>query len=176
MPIYILEPKASTIKLPIIATPGHGSNGKQGVCGVDTTGVDRYKCDFAHQMAEAGHLVFCPDLAGFGERREEKGLDDVTKSSCNNINLAAIALGLSLQAINLNDLTALIDYVCAYDCVNIDKLTCLGFSGGAWQLWIAAMDDRIKTALVKSYFHGFRDPLLKQNLCGCNFVPGFWES
>ena len=176
MPIYVLEPRLNSMKLPIIAIPGHGSNGKQGVCGVDDTGLANYKCDFAHQMACAGHVVFCPDLAGFGERREEREQDDVSKSSCNNINFAAIALGMSLQAIFLNDLTALVDYVHTYNGVDVSKLVCMGFSGGAWQtLWLAAMDDRIKTALVTGYFHGFRNQLFKSNFCGCNFVPGFWE-
>ncbi|MCL2415682.1 MAG: dienelactone hydrolase family protein [Defluviitaleaceae bacterium] len=176
MPFYILTPKTEGVKIPVIAIAGHGSNGKEGVCGADNTGVGKYKNDYGRQMAQAGYLVFAPDLAGFGERREEKEQSDILKSSCNDINFAAIAAGLSLQAINLNDIAALTDYIFDYENCDPSKLVCMGFSGGGWQtLWAAAMDERIKTALVAGYFHGFRDPLLKNNLCGCNFVPKFWE-
>jgi len=175
MPVYVLMPKGKGEKPPIIAIPGHGSNGKEGVCGAFK--INRhYNHDYAIALARAGFAVFCPDLAGMGERREAREADNPAKSSCTDLNLAAIALGISLQAVHLHDLRALVDYI--FDCDNIDKdkLAAIGFSGGGWQtLWAAAMDERIKTACICGYVHGFGESILGRHACGCNFIPGLWE-
>jgi len=53
----------------------------------------------------------------------------------------------------------------------------MGFSGGGMQtLWAAAMDDRIKQAIISGYMYGYRDSLLILNgNCSCNYVPHLWE-
>ena len=43
-------------------------------------------------------------------------------------------------------------------------------------LWIAALDDRIKQAIISGYLYGVRDSLLILNgNCSCNYVPHLWE-
>ena len=43
-------------------------------------------------------------------------------------------------------------------------------------LWFAALDERVRCAVVSGYLYGYKDSLLK--LCGncsCNYVPHLWE-
>lgn len=58
-----------------------------------------------------------------------------------------------------------------------ERLGCCGLSGGGMQtIWLTAMDDRIKCAVVSGYFYGYLDSLLKMpHNCGCNFVPDLWN-
>ena len=43
-------------------------------------------------------------------------------------------------------------------------------------LWSAAMDQRIKKALISGYMYGAADSLLvMNNNCSCNYVPDLWD-
>ncbi len=53
---------------------------------------------------------------------------------------------------------------------------CAGLSGGGLQtLWAAALDERIRCAVVSGYMYGFKESLLDINCCQCNFVPHLYE-
>ena len=75
------------------------------------------------------------------------------------------------------DLMRLIDYAEERGQWRTDNLGCLGFSGGGMQtLWLAALDDRVKMAVISGYMYGYKDALLKLNgNCSCNYVPGLWK-
>ena len=52
----------------------------------------------------------------------------------------------------------------------------MGFSGGAYTTWwLSALDDRVGMAVGSGFFHGFKDTILYNNRCGCNFVPNMWR-
>lgn len=125
--------------------------------------------------------MFCPDARGFGERREW-GLqgaegEDMTHSTCSQLNRMAICLGLSLGGMWVWDLQRLIDYIETRTDCDVSRLGCVGMSGGGYQtLMLTAMDDRIKCAVVSGYFYGVRDALLKlSNNCDCNYIPNLWR-
>jgi hypothetical protein len=43
-------------------------------------------------------------------------------------------------------------------------------------LWAAALDKRIKCAVISGYFYGYKEALLMRPYnCSCNFVPRLWE-
>ncbi|HEY3233893.1 MAG TPA: hypothetical protein VGJ84_04220, partial [Polyangiaceae bacterium] len=58
------------------------------------------------------------------------------------------------------------------------RIGCAGLSGGGLQtLNLAAMDRRVKAAVVSGYFYGVKESLLILNSnCVCNLVPHLWES
>ena len=90
----------------------------------------------------------------------------------------AISLGFSLTGMWTWDLKCLIDYIETRDDCDSNKIGCGGLSGGGLQtLWITAMDERIKCAIVSGYFYGYKDSLLRlSGNCGCNYVPHLWEN
>jgi len=188
MPLYVLIPddlKAEEKRPCVIAPHGHGSGGKYAVAGnTDIPGmkeqIEKYNYDYGLKFVKRGYIVFCNDARAAGERREsmQQGdkKEDILTSSCNNLNYAAISLGQSLIGMMTWDLMRLIDYIETLDFCDSEKIACAGFSGGGLQtLWLAAIDERIKCSIVSGYFHGFRDTILKTNLCGCNFVPNLWK-
>ncbi len=188
MPTYVLIPddlEEQEKRACIIAPHGHGGGGKEGVAGRTELlpikeGLKKYNADYGAELVQEGYVVFCPDARGAGERRESmlqgNKPEEVLGSSCNELNNIAISLGQSLMGMWTWDLKRLIDYIETCSICNSEAIGCCGFSGGGWQtLWLTALDDRVKCAVVSGYFHGFKGTIFKTNKCGCNYIPHLWE-
>ncbi len=175
MPMYILEPSRGRNSIPVIAVHGHGSQGKEGLVFKGPDDGLRFNYTYAKEMAQRGHTVFVPDLCGSGERMEDISAERGFSSSCTDINNAAISMGFSLQTIIIFELMGLIDYI-NWLGLNSEKLIVIGFSGGGLSgLLLSALDERVKLSYISGSFHGFKDTILYNNLCGCNFMPGLWK-
>jgi hypothetical protein len=188
MPLYVLIPDgiAPGERRSCVITPhGHGSGGKFAVAGrTDIPAmretIRKHDYDYGVQLVREGHIVFCPDARGFGERREWMLQGDRPEqflhSTCVPLNHVAISLGMSLTGWWTWDLMRLVDWITERPDCDPARIACAGLSGGGLQtLWLAAMDDRVRCAVVSGYFYGYRDSLLKlSSNCGCNYVPGLW--
>ncbi len=178
----------------ILAIPAHGAN-KNTVCGIAETAEEAGKIAEAPDecygavFARKGYVVFCPDPPGYGERVEPRPAEDVCflgsqartslDCSCKDLAQTAEALGISLTALEIWELQRLLDFACGCPEVREDEqgklIGCAGFSGGGqYSMWLAAMDDRIRLAVVSGYVHGYLDSLLECHLCPCNYAPGLW--
>jgi dienelactone hydrolase len=189
MPFYLFAPTHVEKPLPALLCPhGHGSGGKYSTGGRrDIPGVARtiesYNYDYGLQLAKAGFITLCPDVRGFGERREPAKQNDADDpdaglgSSCHNLMLAATPLGLTVQGMWTWDLMRLLGFAERDARIDAKRIGCAGLSGGGLQtLNLAALDARIKAAVVSGYFYGVRESLLIANHhCDCNMVPHLWE-
>jgi len=180
MPLFILTPDEGR-DIPVIAVHGHASDGKNGLVGIITDftreKIESYNYTYALDLVKDGYTVFCPDLCGSGERREKRQQKEscILESSCNDLNNAALSLGMSLLGLMVFDLMRLIDYISEFN-FKSDNVACCGFSGGGLcTLWLSALDERVACAAVSGYFHGLKDTILDNNLCGCNFVYDLWR-
>jgi len=183
MPFYAIRLKAlQGRKLPAVLCPhGHGSGGKLSPAGrADipqvADAVRIYNYDYGLQFARAGFATFCPDARGFGERRETAAVD-LMQSSCQWINNMAVPLGQTVTGMWAWDLSRLIDYVRTRQDCRRGGVGCAGLSGGGLQtLWAAALDDRVRCAVVSGYMYGYRESLLMLHMnCSCNYVPHLYE-
>lgn len=190
MPLYMLIPQdlAPGERRPAVIAPhGHGSGGKLSPAGRDdipeiAEAIQVYNYAYGVEFARQGFVAFCPDARGFGERREWPRQGDdadlLLGSSCEVLNHMALPLGQTVTGMWTWDLMRLADYVATRPECDSERLGCAGLSGGGLQtLWFAALDERVKCAVVSGYFYGFKASLLK--LCGncsCNYVPGLWEA
>jgi dienelactone hydrolase len=189
MPLYILiPPKTSEEKQScFIAPPGHQGAGKFSVAGCyDIPAVNDmirfYHYDYGMQLAKLGYVALCPDCRGFGERRDEALQIDndeqaFLNSTCRQLAHMAEPLGETVIGMCTWDLMRLVDYIYERNEWRLDTLGCLGFSGGGMQtLWLTALDDRIRQAVISGYMYGYHDSLLILNdNCSCNYVPHLWE-
>ncbi len=197
MPFYVLKPAAphpAGRKPPALIAPhGHGVGGKAGVAGaLDAAeagereglgeAVRRHNNDYGLQLARAGFVVFCPDARGAGERREPANpgtaAEGLLECSCRRLSQMALGLGLTVTGLWVWDLMRLLDHVAAREDCDGERIGCAGFSGGGLQtLWLSALDERVRCAVVSGYLYGYRDSLLELNgNCACNYVPGLWET
>ncbi len=189
-PFYVLLPadlRPGERRPAVIAPHGHGSSGKNMTAGRSdipavADAIARFNGAYAERFAQAGLIAFAPDARAFGERREPVGqLDDedsFMRSTCTPLNFAALALGQTVTGMWTWDLMRLLDYIQTRADCDPRRIGCAGLSGGGLQtLWLAALDDRVRAAVVSGYFYGFRDSLLDINdNCGCNYVPGLWQA
>lgn len=188
MPFFILIPsklKEEEMQC-VLALPGHMGAGKYSVAGcyeipVVEDQIKVFQYDYGLELAKLGYVTFCPDIRGFGERRESALQSEEESSFINGtcFHLAHMAepLGQTVIGMNVWDMLCLLDYIDSRSEWRSDSVGCVGFSGGGMlTLWLSALDDRIQKVLISGYFYGYKDSLLELNgNCSCNYVPRLWE-
>ncbi len=183
MPVYLLLPKEGKGPRPaVIAYAGHGY-GVKDIVGLWEDGTlretpDGYHADFAVQLCRRGFVVAAPEIAGFGERRNnydylDARFDQPIPSTCHNAATFATMLGKSLLGMRVRDGMRLVDYLQTLDEVDGERIGAMGISGGGMlTLYHAATDIRIATCVVSGYLSTYIDSILAMDHCTCNFVPG----
>jgi dienelactone hydrolase len=164
----------------VICIPGHG-RGVDDIVGIDPQGRDRtdkdpngYEHDFAIQVVEHGMAAVAIEPLAFGCRRDpvnsRKGL---AVKGCDPVAGEALLLGQTLLAWRIWDIMRTIDWIETRPELDAKRVGCMGPSGGGTAtLFSAAMEPRIKAAMVSSYLNTFRDSIFSMNHCTDNYVPG----
>jgi dienelactone hydrolase len=176
---YVLVPQqARTPTATMICVPGHG-RGVDDIVGIDEQGRDRtdkdgYQHDFAIQVAEAGMAAVAIEPIGFGCRRDpinaRRGL---AQKGCEPIAGAALMAGQTLLGWRVWDIMRTIDYITTRPELDAARVGCMGISGGGTAtLFAAALEPRIRVAMVSGYLNTFRDSIGSLAHCVDNYVPG----
>ena len=177
---YFLSPKHlnnSTPNPTILCLAGHG-RGVDDIVGIEEDGSMRtewggYQNDFALQCVAHGYTVLAIEQFGFGHRRDavahQKGGGT---SSCQPSAGAALLLGHTMVGWRVYDAMRAFDYLSTRPEVDMSRLGIMGISGGGTTTFFtAAMDTRIKAAVVSGYFNTFRDSILSLSHCIDNYIP-----
>ncbi|HEY9142092.1 MAG TPA: alpha/beta hydrolase family protein [Bryobacteraceae bacterium] len=175
---YLLTPKARGPFAAVIALPGHG-RGVDDIVGIDEHGRDRtlkgpYEYDFAIQIVEHGMAAVAIEPMAFGCRRDAitkaKGL---TATACQPVAGSALLLGQTMIGWRVYDTMRAIDWIATRLELDAARVGCLGCSGGGTcTLFTAALDTRVRAALVSSYLNTFRASIMSVSHCIDNYVPG----
>ncbi|MDQ1463045.1 MAG: hypothetical protein QOI08_4529, partial [Actinomycetota bacterium] len=170
VPAYLLVPHARRDAPPgpaVLAIHGHGP-GKSLVCGVEAGGPGD---DYAHALASLGYVVLAPDMRGFGERAEWM---PAGKYHCDWDLVCATMAGVVPLERNLWDLGRALDVLSAHPLVDPTRIAAAGLSfGGTCTLFLAALDDRIRAAVVSGYLSSWRAAhTVPWNMCGSQIMPG----
>ena len=65
-----------------------------------------------------------------------------------------------------------IDYLQTRPEVDKERIGCVGLSwGGTHTAYTAALDERIKSAVISGYFSSFKDMLIDRGCCPCQYIP-----
>ena len=175
VPAFLLVPHDRREPGPaVLAQHGHGP-GKSEVCGLDDdesqAAIAEHRGDYGHQLALRGYVVLAPDLRCFGERADWAPPD---KYLCDLNLVHAYAAGESPLAQNLWDLGRALDMLEQQPMVDAQRIGMVGLSyGGTMTLFLAALDERIRAAVVSGYFNTWRDcHEVPWNLCGSQVLPG----
>jgi dienelactone hydrolase len=162
----------------VICIPGHG-RGADDIVGIDEKGRDRseksgYEYDFALQVAEHGLAAVAIEPMAFGCRRDAitraKGLG---ASACQPSAGAALLLGETMIGWRVYDVIRAIDWIGTRPELDAKRIGCMGISGGGTcTLFSAALDTRIRAAMVSCYLNTFRDSIMSLSHCIDNYVPG----
>jgi len=171
IPAYLLIPKnlPKGKKSPaLLCLHGHG-RGKDDAASVAKDNVERQKYirplnyDYAHQFAVRGYITLAPDARCFGERADV---------NCGWMYTAGLLMGKILVGQRVWDAIRSIDYLQSRPEVDPNRIGCVGLSwGGTHTIYISAVDERIKVAVVSGYFSSFKDALIDRGECPCQYVP-----
>ena len=176
---YVLLPDRVRPPMPtVICIPGHG-RGVDDIVGIDEAGHDRvdkpgYQHDFAIQVAEAGMAAVAIEPMAFGCRRDPlnaaKGL---SQKGCEPVAGGALLLGETLIGWRVWDVLRTVDYIATRPELDASRVGCMGISGGGTAtLFSAALEPRIRAAMVSGYLNTFRDSIGSLAHCVDNYVPG----
>jgi dienelactone hydrolase len=176
---YLLIPTRRTGPVPaVICLPGHG-RGCDDIVGITDRGRQRetksgYSHDFALQVVEEGYAALAIEQLAFGCRRDQAARGKgAGQSSCQPAAGAALLFGQTMAGWRVWDAMRAVDYLSTRAEVDSGRLATMGISGGGTiSLFTAAIDQRIKVAVVSGYFNTFRHSILSLSHCIDNYVPG----
>lgn len=165
----------------IICLPGHG-RGADPVAGVDEQGEPdtagkEYQRRFAVQAVEHGYVALAVEQLGFGCRRDPAARKrTLSANSCQPSAGAALLLGQTMAAWRSWDVMRAIDYLSTRPEVDAGRIGCMGISGGGTvTLYAAALERRIKAAVLSGSVASYRDSIFSIAHCIDNYVPGILE-
>ena len=176
---YLLLPDKTQPPVPsVICVPGHG-RGVDDIVGIDERGRERtdkagYQHDFAIQVAEAGMAAVAIEPMAFGCRRDPlNARQGLSRKGCEPAAGGALLLGETMIAWRVWDVMRTIDYIATRPELNANRVGCMGISGGGTAtLFSAALEPRIRAAMVSGYLNTFRDSIGSLAHCIDNYVPG----
>ena len=173
VPAYLLIPSDRTVAGPaVLAQHGHGP-GKSQVVGLpgEAGGEPAENADYGHQLAMRGYVVLAPDLRGFGERTD---WNPPNIYHCDYSQMHTTMLGVDMLALDLWDLARGLDVLAAHPLVDASRLGMVGLSqGGTCTLFLAAVDERVRAAVVSGYFSSIASSAaIPWNMCGSQVLRG----
>ncbi|HKH90217.1 MAG TPA: alpha/beta hydrolase family protein [Gemmatimonadaceae bacterium] len=180
---YLLIPKNGTRPLPaVVCVSGHG-RGLPDILGMADDGSQRaernvgYAKEYALQCVEHGYATFAVEQLAFGTRRDDSARRAGPQvESCRPAACAALLLGQTMAGWRVWDAMRSIDYLATRPEVDGSRVATLGASGGGTtSLLTAAVDQRVKAAVVSAYFNTFRDSIVSISHCPDNYVPGLLQ-
>lgn len=165
----------------ILCVHGHGPYGKDPIAGVRASrdmenAISASNYNYGEQMSRAGFLTLCPDLRGFGERKDP--YDPIPGRDPCNVNFIKGALFAAYPlALNIWDMMCCIDYLQKRVEVDPERIGMMGLSqGGTITTFTAAVDRRIKAADIIAYVNPWAEFGIKHgNFCGSQIVPGIYN-
>jgi dienelactone hydrolase len=176
-PMYVLVPKQASPFKAILVFHGHDAS-VQAILGNypdDAAARENLAVDnnYAQALAQAGYLVCAVEQRGLGERLTRQVGENAFPRSCRHLAFEYLMRGRSLLGERCWDGLCAINYLSSRQDVVPGVLGCTGHSGGGCTaLWLAAIEERLTTAVVSGYFCSFKDSVLAMPHCECNYVPG----
>jgi dienelactone hydrolase len=176
---YVLLPdKLARPAATVICVPGHG-RGVDDIVGIDDDGRERtdksgYQHDFAIQVVEAGMAAVAIEPMAFGCRRDPlNAAQGLSRKGCEPVAGGALMLGETMIGWRVWDVIRTLDYIATRPELDSSRVGCMGISGGGTTtLFSAALEPRIRAAMVSGYLNTFRDSIGSLAHCVDNYVPG----
>lgn len=165
----------------VIALHGHDDldAGKDNVVGKDygeksrREVIERFKYDYGKQFALRGYVVLAQDHRRWNER--DCGYTSLPyRDPCDILFTESMLFDLNPLMMNVWDTMRCVDYLKTRKDVDASRIGTVGLSyGGTISLFTAALDPRIKAAIVSCYLNTFEEHgLTLHGCCGSQIVPG----
>jgi dienelactone hydrolase len=129
--------------------------------------------DFAPYFAEHGYVTIAPVQRGWNETALSI---DRNESGCQRMVLNSFLSGMTPIGLRCWDASRLVDFLQTLEAVDPLRIGVAGLSGGGMvALFWAALEPRIRLAMVAGYYCTFADSIYSLYHCLCNCVPRMLE-
>jgi dienelactone hydrolase len=177
VPCHLLLPKTQGRHPVMICLQGHstGMHLSLGRCKYpgDENALEGGR-DFALQAVRQGFAALAIEQRCFGERADAR--PEEARSfhfGCHNAAMGELLLGRTMMSLRVWDVSRAIDAITEFEDVDLDRIACMGNSGGGTVTYYAAcIDDRIKAAMPSCSVCTYKDSIGSIDHCVCNFIPG----
>lgn len=183
VPVHLLRPTAGGAaagkRAGILALHGHSMD-HDSIAGVEENpaakaAIARFRCDYGLQLVRRGYVVAAPCLTPFGPRLAPKA-NDARNDACETTHLRLQLLGRSLLGENLRDCLWALEFLARRSEVDPGRLGCVGLSlGGRMATFVAALDSRVKVAVIAGALNCLQERILTRSIGGCQTLPGLLE-
>ncbi len=181
VPSYVLIPESvrpGERRPAVLCAHGHDpyNAAKRAVAGIDEDEevarvIQTYNCDYARQLALRGYIAIAPDWHAFGERLDRRSFRG--GDPCDRLQLMASWLGYNILGLDVQDAVVGVDYLLSREDVDPSRIGMVGLSyGGRVTTFAAAIDVRIRVAVVSGAMNLFVDRIRERGSCGSQVVPG----
>jgi dienelactone hydrolase len=171
IPAYYFVPKTLRGKAPAIVCL-HGHSGilpyiRAGNA-AQRAKARQFDLDYAVVLAENGYVTIAPIQRGWNETASEHG--------CHRMAMDAFLIGMTPVGLRCWDASRLVDFLETQDPVDAQRIGVAGLSGGGTTgLFFAALEERVRLAMIAGYYSTFRDSIYEIYHCICNCVPHIME-
>ncbi len=175
VPVYVLIPDSGKEKYPVaIVLQGHDGGFNHSIGEPKNDAEKEYalgRGQFALQAVRRGYVAIAIEQRSFGERRPTKN-DRGEGQMCSYEAFSALALGRTVAAERMWDVSKVIDALSNFSECDLDRICITGQSGGGTMAFYAAcFDERIKLSVPSCALCSYKTSILDIFHCACNYIP-----
>ena len=176
VPAYLFLPKPLPVSAPALVCL-HGHSGvypyiREGNA-KERAKSKRLELDYAPFFAEHGYVTIAPIQRGWNETSRNV---DSRESGCQRMVMNSFLSGMTPVGLRCWDASRLVDFLRTRKTVDPARIGVAGLSGGGTvALFWAALERRIRLAMIAGYYCTFADSIYSIYHCLCNCVPDMME-
>jgi len=128
--------------------------------------AEELELDYAVRLAEQGCITIAPMQRAWND----------TEGGCHQVTMNTFLMGMTPVGLRTWDAMRLVDFLLTQEAVAPEMIATAGLSGGGTTaLYFAALDERVRLAMVAGYFCTYRGSIFSMHHCICNCIPHILE-
>lgn len=182
VPAHLLIPKSGKGPFPVmICLQGHSTGMHislaRPIYEGDEKSISGGDRNFGILAVKNGYAALIIEQRAFGERKDARSKDQHPfHPGCVHPSMLELLMGRCMVAARCWDVSRAIDALSNFDKLDLNRIACMGNSGGGTITFFATcLDERIKMAMPSCYFCTVKESIGRLDHCVDNYIPGMLQ-